>query len=71
MPPSRMTGVSNAQMASLNAAQTLQKPPHEPRGKPWRGAMMATRIISETPMSAPGMTPARNKRPIEASALTP
>ena len=71
IPPSRITGVSSAHTLSLNAIQTSLKPPKAWRGRPWRGAMIATSVMSDRPMSAPGTTPARNRRPIDTSALTP
>jgi hypothetical protein len=71
MPPRRITGVSSAHQLSFSATHTSHRPPNECRGRPCRGAMIATSVISESPISTPGMTPARNRRPIEASALTP
>ena len=61
----------SAQMASFNAIHTSHKPPKAWRGKPWRGAMIATIVMSDRPMSTPGTTPAMKRRPIDTSALTP
>jgi len=71
MPPNSSTGVISAHALSLKARQTSANPSKLWRGNPWRGAMIATIIISDTPIRMPGITPARNSRPIDASALTP
>ena len=69
--PSRITGASSAQTAPLNASQTSRSPPNAWRARPCRGAMIATMIINDTPISTPGMTPARKSRPTDTSAPTP
>jgi len=71
MPPMMITGAINGRNASLKLTTISRRLARGSLGKPRGPAISQMAIIIASPMTTPGMAPARNRRATETVVIAP